>query len=630
MTRQKYKYIIGIILALFLTAFSILPFFPAAIAAAEIDQPILGDTIFEAQYSANYKKTFANMNVSVDLQAGDVDGQAFDTTKYPYVPQSKKMEIVNFVEFCYSANVNLQQNYGLFIYIYNQGKQNIDTLALNNTAQLACEYKDGKPSKYEQYKLRFCSVSEDGLMYKFLVEDHKSADGKKIVERVNPEKRRYDVSGVELSIDYSANATEYNVAITYEFSGFAKGMSTSDVSTLKCNVYDLETIEPRVKHTYFRFQGAQNIAQQVNSCYFGIDKKYIEQYEKLQQITAKWYEYKTQPIIITSSNDVYNGLLPWLNVDIGYTNVNVPYHLYTQLPNDQINKGRIDWTYNYNYNSSLAMTKLMYLFNTFGVSIYDYTLPDTVLRDYIYSRNVQNGGLGAGGKVNPALFTGDIDDGHQRGENILTKDADDLFSLLSDATNNPLYKWWLEKCGSKIELADIKDIRPIAEIKDSDLSVTDDVLSRNLLINLADVPAFRQYCADEKAAGRKVHIFRYSVTEYFTKECAVFENKPFSTNQTDIVVRATGSVFLDFDIISLTFANYGDYITIPVVHSPTDIVPDVTPPIPPPTIDTLLDRLREWIVENLTTLIIVVVVVLIAIVGIVFLSRPSQYRRRKK
>jgi hypothetical protein len=117
--------------------------------------------------SSNY---FDQTNVLEDLKSSE----GFNILRYPYSDIEDKVEIINFVEYCYSYKSNMQENYGLYVYLYNPTGKNIDTNSTSNAIQMAIAYnEDGTPLGYGKFNLQFCSKSEDSnyknLFYKFKI-----------------------------------------------------------------------------------------------------------------------------------------------------------------------------------------------------------------------------------------------------------------------------------------------------------------------------------------------------------------------------------------------------------------------------------------------------------------------------
>ena len=72
----------------------------------------------------------------------------------------------------------------------------------------------------------------------------------------------------------------------------------------------LEAIHLDLDHTTYRSDGVHDLwcRDAIHTAYFGLPKKYLEQYTKLQRIKAEWYEYKTKEIFVTSSHDRWKEL----------------------------------------------------------------------------------------------------------------------------------------------------------------------------------------------------------------------------------------------------------------------------------------------------------------------------------
>ena len=165
-----------------------------------MSQPIIA-------YAAENEVKFDETNVLEDLQSSKVNGKPFDMKDYPY-DESKDIQVISFVEYCYSYRANQRENYGLYVYIYNPKGWNLSSSDKQNKIQMAVAYDaEGNPTDYQKFSLEFCSKVESGdyknLFYKFKVVD-KPVNGTTFADRVNSNARRYDVSGVEIA-KYGAN-----------------------------------------------------------------------------------------------------------------------------------------------------------------------------------------------------------------------------------------------------------------------------------------------------------------------------------------------------------------------------------------------------------------------------------------
>lgn len=608
--------------------------------------------------AAENEKNFDNTNVLDDLKSSTANGKPFDITQYPF-DEDKDVQVISFVEYCYSYKANLRDNYGLYIYVYNPKGLNISTNSKSNKIQMATAYNsDGKPSDYNKFSLEFCSKVEEGdyknLFYKYKVVDRK-VNGKTIAERVNSNARRYDVSGIEL-LTYGANtATEYYVGGTYIFTGYAEGYGsdTNAKNTLNCSIEKLETVELSVKHTFYRSEtsslgsGHQN---QLDTVYFSVPKRFIEEYGRLQRIKAEWYEYKTKEILVTSNSDLYNKASPYIGVNLGPKNKygqqaynkDIYYSLGINAGDagGGMNMARWGWNLGEGF-FHIPCETLYYMFLVDNIGEYDpYAsvvdmggVQSNDLYEYIknYNKTFDNGTLPIkDGSISADLFASDIDDSRkidnesgkiQQGYSYYDFDADvDLQALKSWSDTDPSFweNWVNFGLGAAFTggpTEESKTVAPIQILKATDVQGTDKEIASKLLINYADVASLKEEYREATTVSSKddeekvVVLFRFATSDYYSEAVDIMElGKGFlgSDKYTkDQAYIAQESVFFDFDIIQLTFNKDEVYTVIPVVSSPIDIVNDITPPV---QVDDGLD----WLKILLAVVLLILLVVLLA------------------
>lgn len=592
---------------------------------------LIGLPLLTLVHASSESNEFDNTYVLDDLQSASVGGVNFNVLNYPYVIGETKLYIVAFIEYCYSFKANMQGNYALYLYIYNPGAVDININSQSNKVQLATGYSsEGLPNDYTKFNLKFCSRSEGdyfNLFYKFKVVDTE----KVILNRINSfftgtsnYERRYDVSGFELFTQGATNPVEYKIGGTYKFTGYASGYGadSNDDSTLNCIIEELETVELDLKHTFYRTEtsskgpGYQN---QLDTVYFAVPNSLFTKYGSLQRIKAEWYEYKTREIIVTSNNSMYNAMLPFIGHKItsqSLFNTDIPYgFLYGGF--QQGDMWVYDWTYNgyfdlihhgpSSYPSLKKSDNFHYLFYTSNISSYSpYAdivniggVESNLLSQWIrnYNASFLNGTLPIkDGNISADLFASDIDDYRkketeygkiQKGYSYYDFDADvDLQNFISYIDGNPSFWQKISDYGLlNVIFGNIPDeigrtnIPPIYLLKDSDLSLSlsSEIISNNLLINYHDVLRLREFVSLSSLADKKVVLFRFATSDYFSDSLTIRNNSngQHISNQTYM---AWQSVYLDFDIIQLTFNKDGLYTVIPVVASPIDIINPVTPP----------------------------------------------------
>ena len=104
-------------------------------------------------YAAESETGFDSTNVLDDLQSSKVNGKPFDIADYPF-NESKDIQVISFVEYCYSYKANLRDNYGLYVYIYNPKGLNLSTNEKQNKIKMAVAYDaEGNPTDYAKFSL---------------------------------------------------------------------------------------------------------------------------------------------------------------------------------------------------------------------------------------------------------------------------------------------------------------------------------------------------------------------------------------------------------------------------------------------------------------------------------------------
>ena len=553
---------------------------------------------------------FDKTNVLDDLMSSTVNGSAFDITDYPF-NEKLEIRIINFVEYCYSFRENMRDDYALYLYVYNPKGLNIAENSEANKVQMASEYKSGVPTKYDKFRLRCVSVSNQtdyqGLFFKFKVEG-----AEKLLDHLNSNQRRYDVSGVELLTYGNQNATEYCVGGTYFFTGYSEGLgpSASDQSTLTCRVQELETVKLDVKHTYYRTNVSakgKDHYNEVNTAYFSVPDRLFDTYGYLQKIRAEWWEYKTKPAVVTSNRDFYNTLLQYCKTEVKSYNSSIPVHLYAgytgrsaQAPG-QATVHNYDWTFNmdlstkktafgtiseicYSQNIAEMIPLVFYAQVSDKSSVFDFLFTKPVAGDveatavasyiYGYTNSLGHGYVGCNGRnILNDLFEPTVDEGRTRGYNDKTIDLADTFNLKSyDSNHNWWNKLWDYGLSWPKTSGDYYNVSPIYELKSSDLTGSDDSIAQKLLVNKEDISKIKSYYNSETKKGNKVILFRFADTDYYCTEA-----RRYGDGNVDSYI-AQQTVFLDFDIIELTFNKEGEYHVIPAVSSPTDIINKITAP----------------------------------------------------
>lgn len=587
---------------------------------------------FSAVFEISVPKAFADSSdlafdsspVMEDLADLDLSTFTPDVTGQP--------RVLSFMEYSFADNAFQRDHYALYIYVFNPRGKRFVGLTGANVVNMASEYATDNgalaqkpngaytPTKYENFALKTCDVSDGNLFVKFRVMGLENVLKNVALMQSQSGERQYDVVGIQLHEVGEQNAVDYPLADvagisrggkTFVYTGFAKGLGTGaeKQATLACRYEEMGVADLEVHHTSYKTgvssagKGHQN---ELHSVYFAVDNRFIEEYGRLQKIAAQWWEYKMAPSIVATS-EIYNNLLPYVGVDIGESkevNKDLPYSIYTPPDSIEMTNGNIDIRYDYTYNWTPpsvpsgyvvkypeTILKLLFEAPTDG-NVNDWTVKG---EDVLAAALAFDGEDASGetlpvkdGNVAADCFTGEVDAGRTRGYNFREFDADnvdDQWNLLSYSSNhNLLHKLfdygfaWPNNLNETLE-----DVSPIHCVTAKEMSnANNDALAKALLIDKNDVAAFRAYYAAETLKGKTVVLFRFAATDYYAVPLTVAETATGKAVSSEDAINAElrqGTAFLDFEIISLTFNKDGEQTVIGAVCSPIDAIGDYTPAI---------------------------------------------------
>ncbi len=569
---------------------------------------------------------FDKTDVLEDLESSET----FSLTDYywDYYGIYKSPSIMNFVEWCYSPFHT--DDFALYIYFYNPQALDIDEDSPMNNIQMASAYssypitRSSVPTDYDTYPLVFCNMSMrenyEGMFYKFRVIDQKGSDGMYLRERVYSGERRYDVSGVTLATE-DGKIKEHGVGGTYYFSGYASGYGPNEFaeSTLKNSGFQpLETISLEVHPTVYRQNGYSNLGDghqwDINSVYFSVPERFFKNYGALQKIKAEWWEYETQPILVTDNNTFYEGLKRGLGINIGESNNEIPYGI-ANWSSDYDDSGityKNYYGYRYNHpvkssnlngDSSTMMNALYLLFNCDSIND-DILITSSQMTEYIknYSASSDKGFLPTlidGKQISADLFTDTLSNGRAEvnyaddiHHKLVNFDANDEFDMLSYDSNHSGFEKWLTYLFNPPTTNDqYKNISPIVTDISNYISLSESNLAKSLLINKADVNAFKAFYNDAKVQDERTVLFRFAMTDYYSEKTNVVDSAG-AKKGTALVAKE--SVFLNFKIIHLTFQADGVYTVIPVTQNPINVINSITKN-PEPEEGIVWNNFLDWL-----------------------------------
>lgn len=596
--------------------------------------------------------TYEAQNIWNDLQGATYDGAGIDLNLYNF-DSKKNVQIVSFVEFCYSPFTTKQDDFGLYVYVYNP--RGLDWTKKPAENKIQFRYTGKTTSNFDKYSLQFLNKSEaagyEGLFYKFkiVLSDTERAA---ILSTVNSSARVYEVSGIELCDSNSINATDYNISNTYTYKGYAKGYGSdgTDTDTLTCTSDGLATLTLDVHPTFYRPDGSngkdQYTQDSLQSVYFSIPNDILNEYGGLSAVKATWLNAVTAPFLVTGNKDIYQKLTNYVGRNINYNNSEIGYAIYGAFQSGTA-AGDLDGALlAYNSSSDVRfssstgatgfvnldgwkrpLTQLNGLFYANNGNADNYKVSSSALLEWFADFSERFGSDTADGliqdKYSPALFD-TVDDKFVE----MNIQADEKTKTLTSEKISQ--EWWQKIFGGSYVVSHdtFDDIEAIHKVTDEDFkSGNTELICDKLYIYTGEYLKFKAFYDLAKISDRTVFLLRYQVSDYKAWEATEFAYGKFLGATTEKELDTNAYFFqetanLDFDIIDVT-CNKGDVKTvIACISSPQDIVNPSTPPL-----DT---RPETWLTKLLAFLgeipwwawVLIIVAVVAIVVGVLSIFFP--------
>ena len=565
--------------------------------------------------------TYEQTNVMDDLKGSVINGKEFSLTDYNF-DAFKETKVLSFVEYCYSFYQNMQDNYGLYVYVYNpKGLKFVENSSLN---QIQMAYGLQANQSYVKYPLLYLNSSTEtnyeGLFYKFKVV-LTGTQRQELLQGLNSSDRAYRVSGVELLEQGKANATEYSVATTYHYSGYAAGYGSNPnaENTLVCKCEESQVLSLNVHPTVYRPKGTNGkndyTQDSLHTVYFAVPNDVLRKYGRMSAVHATWRDAVLNPALVTGNANAYNAFLPYLGKNIGKETSELEYGYMGAYKLTGNTSGLLQITsycgYRYNrnyipdrqeYGSQIETLYMMFHSADRIDSADNHTVSSEDITKKLMESKDKYGGALINGKYSAKLFESVSDEITD-----VNIQADENFSLTSETIST---KWWhlmFHRPGTVVSNK-FDGIQAIYAVKDTDLEGTDDAVADKLYIAKNDYKEFKEFYNANKNFST-VYLFRYQVSDYIAQEATLFERSTFLGAKTWDEVDTNAYFFqqtvnLDFDIIDVTFSNGSVDTVIPVVSNPIDVIPDATPPV-----YTQSDKKPNWwlIIAALILLIVLIV-----------------------
>lgn len=576
-------------------------------------------THVSAEETANVVSAYEEQNVMDDLEGMSVDGSEFDVKDYSF-DVSKRTQVLMLVEFCYSFYEDRQNDYGLYLYVWNPQGLHFDTdNALNSVTLRAGDNDAASFKKLRLIYLNQCEEQDyEGLFYKFridLSDELKSS----ILQEVKSDERQYYVGEIELVCEGKTSADSSYVGMQFTYSGFAAGYgSNADAeSTLTCDTEQREALRLDVNSTYYYPEGtySDGVTRDVlQSVYFSVPDSLIETYGEMSAVHATWLDARTAPILVTGNSTIYDTIYPFLGEEIdGGTRENFSqrafqYSIIANLAVDELKKddeyapfgGYFAYNPYYGYDADTPsnyvnsydtlVRKLSILFfadngdaGNHVISSEDLLGSDTV-PGWFETYTEQHGGELVNGRYSRDLFS----EVASSFEDITIK-ASDTYRLTDNIVDNSA---WNALFGNKVQSENYISVSAIQAVSSSDIDRYDkSEFCDKFYISEEDYDDFCEFVdeAENKREPETVYLFRYKQSEYIAAQATEYERTtewvPFvgdfgRYSYIDLnAYFAQMWVQLDFDVIDVSFSNGTQDVVIPVAMSPMDIAFDGNPPV---------------------------------------------------
>lgn len=551
--------------------------------------------------------SFDETSIYDDLRDSTILDKPFNIEDYPLNPNGTP-ELLAFTEFAFTLKYEYQKYYGLYVYLYYpQGNLVIDEDV--HDIKMACKYKDNEPVHWCHYPLKFLSKDINGVLYKFKIMDSITEPENKIVDTfsrvaMSSTNRRYDINSIQL-MEIDKKKVDYSIGGTWTITGYDKGMhdTSMEESTLQSVATFKNTLKLDVHSTYFRswlVEDSFSMADLLSSVYFSVPNSIDKSYDRLYAIDFEAYKYLTSPMFV-----IYGSMADAPGLQTGWIDHKQVYkNLYNQrgLSMSEIEElNEYSWMAWHANASNTFNTQYYYYYGNSNPNIvddaYSYELFDKLAWVLSFNDVVENEissekllaymaefsstrNKDILHRYNSLLFSDHYYSNYNNVENVIVENGYIRKSIIADKMQELKGTPYQHSFWEQLALA-FKSTKeppvpleflPIQCVEWNDIkNMSDEDISLTYFVAKADVAEFKLYVQQQEAFDKSVYLFRFDVSPTYNAllNC---ENKGycgFVTQQ---------PVFLDFDIISLTYDKAGVKTVLPVVSNPIDIIAGIEPP----------------------------------------------------
>lgn len=526
---------------------------------------------------------------------------------YPYDPDAKHCRMLHFLEYGYDYNGNTA-DYGLYVYLYNPSGKPIDLYSQKHYIQMQTVSSSGISSGFSKYPLSICSYStQEGykhVFYKFRVDVDSS-----FMLKVDRGMRKYDISGIEVLYSGELSGKDFKVGGTYSYTGYMAyhGADKSQNDSLQHYVNDRITVDlelhPVTWKTKTSDKGA-GMQYEMFSVYFAVPNDVIRDYgnvddptKGLVQVDGSFEEYKLNGLI-TDDPSFYDEVKQYLgkkvvfdsfykkwimsavhlkvNYDASYPFAVIAGQAGVDAPSDKY------WNYGIGEVPPVPSIDSMTFALQYSGSEFNGISSTSFLSEFNAFRNE----LG----YFYAMKEKDMEQGTKRGFQYYSVSNKDAYGNSIDLSNkiasfasrgDNKFVAWLRGDADLIDQDEVYSaITPIIAVDAKDLTSLNSVgISNAYFMQESEASDFRSFVNTSSVSFKTPYLMRFAVRDYYCHEAEVDRSDGTWKYNDGSNYYFEKTIFLNFDILSLTYENkYSEKTVIPVVADPIDIVGTVTPP----------------------------------------------------
>ena len=549
----------------------------------------------------------ANTAVPKSVATSDIDDdlkvmEAYLKNKNRYILDETVdyCEIFDLIEFGYDYNGRTYE-YGLYLYVYNPSGKVIETnSAYKNKIQLRAapvnEKVAGGDIEWDKYSLKYLDKTSDNVFYKFKINIPNS-----FMRKPDRDMRIYEIADLELFFEDEYNVRSTGAAGKWVYTGYQgyHGENiTNSKSTLKWESTNLQTLDLELNQASWTTESSAKGAgwhYELSSVYFSVPDKIIKDYGDPDDVTKGLVEidgtYENRLItgISTVDDTVYNQFGSIIGKDPTKEDLSYGFYTYSDdLDFDITGPGYlIPSTTAFLYNSKACNLEILfynllpkYSLKNFG-DVYHGDLGGISREDY--EQQIENKRASGG------LYSSKGSYWKEDGKfNVSTKDKNGKDVDLSkqiitmyDANGSHSFWDWIMDVESYPDES-YKNIAPIVAVDESYvIHNKDSACGKKYYINDEYSSDFCKFVKDN-SINNTTFLIRFAVTDYYCEDIFICREGITGTGE-DIDFKNGNyyfrdEVFLDFDILSLTWENKNGVRTvIPVKANPINITGSIGP-----------------------------------------------------